>query len=127
MQFSIKLDNWELLKVHWRILINLQAQEALLELVDYSRGKTVPSAPQKPVAVVHNIVFWTNGFTVHDGPLRRLDDPENASFLACSIRNPRDLELANRRSSVNFNLTRRVQNCPEPKKQRHVALQATNS
>lgn len=44
-------------------------------------GDTVPSAPQQPEAVVHNIVFWTNGFTVNDGPLRRLDDPENAPFL----------------------------------------------
>lgn len=44
-------------------------------------GETVPSAPQQPEPVVHNIVFWTNGFTVNDGPLRRLDDPENASFL----------------------------------------------
>ncbi|KAJ6397191.1 hypothetical protein OIU77_022102 [Salix suchowensis] len=44
-------------------------------------GESVPTAPQQPEAVVHNIVFWTNGFTVDDGPLRRLDDPENASFL----------------------------------------------
>lgn len=44
-------------------------------------GETVESAPQQPETVVHNIVFWTNGFTVNDGPLRSLDDPENASFL----------------------------------------------
>lgn len=44
-------------------------------------GDTVPSAPQQPEAVVHNIVFWRNGFSVNDGPLRRLDDPENAPFL----------------------------------------------
>ncbi|KAJ6935030.1 hypothetical protein NC652_010120 [Populus alba x Populus x berolinensis] len=41
-----------------------------------------------------------------DGPLRRLDDPENASFLE-------ELEPADRRSSVHDNLTRRDQNCPE--------------
>ncbi|KAJ6706757.1 UBX DOMAIN CONTAINING PROTEIN [Salix viminalis] len=102
MQFSIKLDDWELLKVLWRILINLQAQEALLELVDYSRGETEPSAPQQPVAVVHNIVFWTNGFT-----------KTHKDQLTQSIRNsecPKDLELADRRSSVNFNLIRRDQN-----------------
>jgi len=39
MQFSIKLDNLEPLKVLWRILINLQVEEALLELVDYSQGR----------------------------------------------------------------------------------------
>lgn len=44
-------------------------------------GETVPSAPQQPQAVVHNIVFWRDGFTVNDGPLRRLDDPQNASFI----------------------------------------------
>lgn len=44
-------------------------------------GETTHSAPQQPEAIVHNIVFWANGFTVNDGPLRRLDDPENASFL----------------------------------------------
>ena len=44
-------------------------------------GETVESTPQHPETVIHNIVFWGNGFTVNDGPLRRLDDPENASFL----------------------------------------------
>lgn len=46
-------------------------------------GNVVQSAPtpQQPQTVVHNIVFWRNGFTVNDGPLRRLDDPENAPFV----------------------------------------------
>lgn len=44
-------------------------------------GEPVPAAPEQPQNVVHNIVFWRNGFTVNDGPLRRLDDPENAPFL----------------------------------------------
>ncbi|KAJ6706756.1 UBX DOMAIN CONTAINING PROTEIN [Salix viminalis] len=92
-------------------------------------GESVPSAPQQPEAVVHNIVFWTNGFTVEDGPLRRLDDPENASFLECtspSIRKsecPKELEPSDRRSSVHVNLIRRDQKCPEPEKQRNVAFQ----
>lgn len=48
-------------------------------------GETVPNASQQqPESVVHNIVFWINGFTVNDGPLRRLDDPENAPFLEVS-------------------------------------------
>ncbi|KAB5560362.1 hypothetical protein DKX38_005319 [Salix brachista] len=88
-------------------------------------GESVPSAPQQPEAVVHNIVFWTNGFTVDDGPLRRLDDPENASFLE-SIRKsecPKELEPSDRRSSVHVNLIRRDQKCPEPEKQRNFAFQ----
>ena len=46
-------------------------------------GEPVPAAaaPEQPQNVIHNIVFWRNGFTVIDGPLRRLDDPENAPFL----------------------------------------------
>lgn len=40
-----------------------------------------PTALQQPEPVIHNIVFWSNGFSVDDGPLRKLDDPENASFL----------------------------------------------
>uniref|UniRef100_A0A2P2IYD2 Uncharacterized protein MANES_16G002900 n=2 Tax=Rhizophora mucronata TaxID=61149 RepID=A0A2P2IYD2_RHIMU len=88
-------------------------------------GESVPSAPQQPEAVVHNIVFWTNGFTVNDGPLRRLDDPENSSFLE-SIRKsecPKELEPADRRSSVHVNLIRRDEKCPEPEMQRHIPFQ----
>ncbi|KAJ9136395.1 hypothetical protein P3X46_033479 [Hevea brasiliensis] len=88
-------------------------------------GETVPTVPQQPEAMIHNIVFWTNGFTVNDGPLRRLDDPENASFLE-SIRKsecPKELEPADRRSSVHVNLIRRDEQCPEPEKQRLVPFQ----
>ncbi|XP_010244155.1 PREDICTED: plant UBX domain-containing protein 4 [Nelumbo nucifera] len=87
-------------------------------------GDTVPSAPQQPEAVTHNITFWSNGFTVNDGPLRRLDDPENAPFLE-SIRKsecPKELEPADRRSPVKVNLIRREEKCPEPEK-RHVPFQ----
>ena len=44
-------------------------------------GETVSAPSQPPETVVHNIVFWRNGFSVDDGPLRRLDDPANAPFL----------------------------------------------
>lgn len=44
-------------------------------------GETVSAAPQPPESVTHTITFWTNGFTIDDGPLRRFDDPENAPFL----------------------------------------------
>ena len=39
------------------------------------------SLPFPRQSVNHNIVSWTDGFTVNDGPFRSLDDPENASFL----------------------------------------------
>ncbi|XXG83793.1 hypothetical protein AAC387_Pa10g1469 [Persea americana] len=82
-------------------------------------GETVPSAPQQPESVIHNIIFWSNGFTVNDGPLRRLDDPENAPFLE-SIRKsecPKELEPADRRAPVHVNLVRKEGNYPEPEKQ----------
>ncbi|GJS88100.1 integrase, catalytic region, zinc finger, CCHC-type containing protein [Tanacetum coccineum] len=44
-------------------------------------GETPSAAPQQqPEPEVHTITFWTNGFTEKDA-LRRLDDPQNASFL----------------------------------------------
>ncbi|KAF0931377.1 hypothetical protein E2562_004515 [Oryza meyeriana var. granulata] len=79
---------------------------------------TEPDAPQPPENIVHNIYFWTNGFTVNDGPLRSFDDPANASFLK-SIKNsdcPSELEPADKRSKVNVNLIRKEENCPEPVK-----------
>ncbi|XP_071728045.1 plant UBX domain-containing protein 4-like [Rutidosis leptorrhynchoides] len=43
---------------------------------------TRPAAPIQPESEVnnntHTITFWTNGFTINDGPLRRQDDPQNA-------------------------------------------------
>ncbi|XP_061340800.1 plant UBX domain-containing protein 4-like [Gastrolobium bilobum] len=87
-------------------------------------GESVQSTSQQPESVIHNIVFWSDGFTVNDGPLRRLDDPENASFLESIKKSecPKELEPADRRSSVNVNLIRRNENYPEPKK-RHVPFQ----
>ncbi|XP_074271998.1 plant UBX domain-containing protein 4-like [Silene latifolia] len=87
-------------------------------------GDAVPAATQPPESVVHNIIFWRNGFTINDGPIRSLDDPENASFLE-SIRKsdcPKELEPADRRTQVHVNLIRRDENCPEPEK-RTVAFQ----
>ncbi|XP_058723743.1 plant UBX domain-containing protein 4-like isoform X2 [Vicia villosa] len=84
-------------------------------------GETVQNASnsqQQPESVVHNIVFWSNGFTVNDGPLRRLDDPANASFLESIKKSecPKELEPADRRSAVNVNLIRRNENYREPER-----------
>ncbi|KAH9609604.1 hypothetical protein KSS87_014076 [Heliosperma pusillum] len=87
-------------------------------------GDAVPAASQPPEPVVHNIVFWRNGFTIDDGPIRRLDDPENAPFLE-SIRKsecPKELTPADRGTPVHVNLIRRDENFPEPEK-RTVAFQ----
>ncbi|KAJ4876103.1 SEP domain protein [Raphanus sativus] len=93
MRYSIKLDNWELLKDLLRLLL-------------------------RPDPVAHTIIFWSNGFTIDDGPLRKLDDPDNASFLE-SIRKsecPKELEPEDRRAPVHVNLMRREEKCPEREK-----------
>ncbi|KAF7815315.1 plant UBX domain-containing protein 4-like [Senna tora] len=86
-------------------------------------GESVQSAPPPPPAVVtHTITFWRNGFSVDDGPLRRLDDPQNAPFLE-SVKNsecPKELEPADGRTTVHVELTRRDENYPEPVKPRHL-------
>ncbi|CAK7349025.1 unnamed protein product [Dovyalis caffra] len=85
-----------------------------------SGDTVVPSAPQPPAAVNHTITLWRNGFTVDDGPLRRFDDPANASFLE-SIKQsecPKELEPADRRTQVHLDLMRREENYSEPEKPR---------
>ncbi|KAJ8545080.1 hypothetical protein K7X08_017663 [Anisodus acutangulus] len=60
-------------------------------------GETVPtSAPQPPESIVHNIIFWRNGFT-------------SITKSEC----PRELAPADSRSQVHCNLIRRDENCPE--------------
>ncbi|XP_058220378.1 plant UBX domain-containing protein 4-like [Rhododendron vialii] len=81
-------------------------------------GESVSSTPQPPEAVTHNITFWRNGFTVDDGPLRRLDDPENASFLQSIAKSecPKELVPADRKTTVQVQLMRKEENCPIPEK-----------
>ncbi|KAF7833069.1 plant UBX domain-containing protein 4-like [Senna tora] len=81
----------------------------------------VLSTPQPPQTIRHRITFWRNGFSIDNGPLRRLNDPENASFLE-SIKMsecPKELEPADRRSTVEVSLTRRDDNYPEPSQKGH--------
>ncbi|KAL0319901.1 UNVERIFIED_CONTAM: Plant UBX domain-containing protein 4 [Sesamum radiatum] len=80
----------------------------------------VSSTPQQPEAVNHNITFWRNGFTVDDGPLRRLDDPENASFLESITRSecPEELAPANKSTAVHVNLMRKDEEYKVPERPR---------
>ncbi len=53
-------------------------------------GAPLPAAPNQP----HTITFYQNGFTVDDGPLRSVEDPENAAFLEAVNRGQMPAELA---------------------------------
>ncbi|KAL3509862.1 hypothetical protein ACH5RR_029263 [Cinchona calisaya] len=81
-------------------------------------GDTVSSAPQHPEIITHDIIFWSNGFTIDDGPLRRLDDPENASFLESIRRSecPKELQPANASTVVHVNLIRKDENYNVPER-----------
>ncbi|KAL2900685.1 Plant UBX domain-containing protein 4 [Bienertia sinuspersici] len=85
-------------------------------------GEMVSSLPQEqaPETVTHTITFWRNGFTVDDGPLRRFDAEENASFLESITKSecPKELEPADKKTAVHVNLVKKNENLPEPKKQR---------
>ncbi|KAK1423962.1 hypothetical protein QVD17_19273 [Tagetes erecta] len=85
-------------------------------------GETTSAQPQQsePEILTHTITFWTNGFTVDDGPLRRLDDPQNASFLE-SIRKsecPEELKSATGRVPTQVSLVRRLEEYPVQKQRR---------
>ncbi|CAI8586541.1 unnamed protein product [Vicia faba] len=64
------------------------------------------------------------GFLSMMGPLRRLEDPQNASFLESIKKSecPKELEPADRQTAVRLNLTRRNENYPEPVKPRNTAF-----
>ncbi|XP_057724229.1 plant UBX domain-containing protein 4-like isoform X2 [Arachis stenosperma] len=85
-------------------------------------GETVPSAPLPLEPITHAVTFWRNGFSVGDGPLRSFDDPQNAPFLESIKRSecPKELEPADRGTSVHVSLTRKDENYPEPAKPRHL-------
>ncbi|KAK2982119.1 hypothetical protein RJ640_026081 [Escallonia rubra] len=83
-------------------------------------GEAVSTAPQQREPITHIITFWSNGFTVDDGPLRRLNDPENAPFLE-SIRKsecPKELEPTDRTTPVHVSLMRKEEDCPVQQKRK---------
>ncbi|XP_075491304.1 plant UBX domain-containing protein 3-like [Primulina tabacum] len=72
--------------------------------------------PHHPEVINHYIICWRNGFTVDNGPLRMLDDPESASFLESISMSecPKELAPADKRTKVLVSLTRKDENYQEP-------------
>ena len=60
----------------------------------------------QPEPIDVNLNFWSNGFSVDDGPLRDMNDPENAEFLDSVKRGeiPRELLRLNRGGEVHVNM-----------------------
>ncbi|KAI4384951.1 hypothetical protein MLD38_003034 [Melastoma candidum] len=70
--------------------------------------------------VSHTLTFWRNGFTVDDGPLRRIEDPANAPFLQ-SLANPEpqlpeELDPGDKDITVDLKIVRRDEDYSEPKR-----------
>ncbi|KAK6142433.1 hypothetical protein DH2020_022781 [Rehmannia glutinosa] len=88
--------------------------------VEASSEHLLPSSSSRSFAGTARLLSGRNGFTVDDGPLRRLDDRQNASFLE-SIRKsecPMELAPADKRTAVHVNLTRKEEDYRQPEKRR---------
>ncbi|KAG0565730.1 hypothetical protein KC19_7G010300 [Ceratodon purpureus] len=90
-----------------------------------SPARSGARAPPEPV--FHTITFWRNGFTVDDGPLRRLDDPANEPFLDSINKGecPRELEPADRSTQVHVNLVKKDEEWEAPPQPKYVAFGGT--
>eukprot|EP01132_Coremiostelium_polycephalum_P005061 gene5061-6300_t len=88
-------------------------------------GSSQPAAgPGSKKVVEVKITFWSNGFTLDDGPLRRYEDPENREFIDDIHRRevPRELESRAPPGGLSiFMVDNRTQNWTEPAKPKYVA------
>jgi UBX domain-containing protein 1 len=83
-----------------------------------------PPVEAAPERAVHTITFWRNGFTVDDGPLRKLEDPANSPFLNSINKGecPRELAPSDPRVMVHVNLVRKDAEYEPPKEPKYRAF-----
>jgi len=93
-----------------------------------SAAPAAAAAAGPPPPTVHTIVFWQNGFTVNDGPLRRLDDPANIPFLDAIGKGECPRELATSQDPnqpVHVNLVRKDEKWSPPPEPSYRAFHGT--
>ena len=81
-----------------------------------------PAAAEAPQT--HVVTFWSNGFTVNDGPLRAYDDPRNTPFMEAVSKGqcPPELVPANPTTPININLVRKDADYEPPPEPKYVAF-----
>ncbi|KAJ7221990.1 hypothetical protein O6H91_Y466400 [Diphasiastrum complanatum] len=94
---------------------------------DQGQEKEAGAGNLPPEPVAHTITFWRNGFTVDDGPLRRLEDRANAPFLQSINRGecPSELEPNDRSIAVHVSLVKKDDEWQPPAEPRYRAFQGT--
>ena len=88
-------------------------------------GGAVGGADPAPLPIV--ITFWTNGFTVDSGELRKYDDPANAPFMQAVANGqcPPELAPADRNQPININLVRKETEYEPPPEPKYRAFQGS--
>ncbi|KAL3094030.1 hypothetical protein niasHT_027358 [Heterodera trifolii] len=81
-------------------------------------GQTGGSASGRQQLPVHvRLVFWNNGFTVDDGPLRQFQDPQNREFLQAVMtkRIPAELTMAAPGREIDLRIEKKGTDYEQPK------------
>ena len=88
-------------------------------------GGAVGGADPAPLPIV--VTFWTNGFTVDAGELRKYDDPANAPFMQAVANGqcPPELAPADRNRPININLVRKETEYEPPPEPKYRAFQGS--
>jgi len=88
-------------------------------------GGAVGGADPAPLPIV--VTFWTNGFTVDAGELRKYDDPANAPFMQAVANGqcPPELAPADRNQPININLVRKETEYEPPPEPKYRAFQGS--
>jgi len=90
-------------------------------------SKVVAPKPKKPELKTVVLTFYTDCFTVDDGPPRKIQDPANAAFLNEVNKGvvPRELEALAQGADINIELLKKNEEYKPPAKPKVVAFSGT--